>query len=228
MTRQTVARLVLAVVFVGLLATPYLMRRFGPRAAPAAPAAGVDARAQYGFRLTESAKAAGLDFVHEAPTLDAKLAHIMPQVASMGAAVVGRRFRCRWPSRSVCHQQPRGIREPVVQESRRRHVRGRRRAVERRRSESSRDRRVDGLGVGRLRQRRLRGPADLSLGPRGAVPQRRRTRLHARDRRGESAALGEHQHRRVVRLRSRRADRHLHGRLLSGDASISGSSPTRR
>lgn len=77
----------LAVVFVGLLATPYLMRRFGPRAAPAAPAAGVDARAQYGFRLTESAKAAGLDFVHEAPTLDAKLAHIMPQVASMGAAV---------------------------------------------------------------------------------------------------------------------------------------------
>ncbi len=87
MTRQTSARLALAVVFVGLLATPYLMRRFGPRAAPAAPAAGVDARAQYGFRLTESAKAAGLDFVHEAPTLDAKLAHIMPQVASMGAAV---------------------------------------------------------------------------------------------------------------------------------------------
>ena len=37
--------------------------------------------------MTESAKAAGLDFVHEAPTLDPKLAHIMPQVASMGAAV---------------------------------------------------------------------------------------------------------------------------------------------
>ena len=86
MTRQTLARLVLAVVFAGLLATPYLMRRFGPRAAPAA-SAGMDARAQYGFRLTESAKAAGLDFVHEAPTLDPKLAHIMPQVASMGAAV---------------------------------------------------------------------------------------------------------------------------------------------
>jgi hypothetical protein len=28
-----------------------------------------------------------VDFVHEAPTLDAKLSHIMPQVASMGAAV---------------------------------------------------------------------------------------------------------------------------------------------
>jgi hypothetical protein len=35
----------------------------------------------------ESSKPAGLHFVHEAPTLDPKLAHIMPQVASMGAAV---------------------------------------------------------------------------------------------------------------------------------------------
>src|SRR6185295_15885194 len=35
----------------------------------------------------ESAAAAGLDFQHEAPTLDPKLGHIMPQVASMGAAV---------------------------------------------------------------------------------------------------------------------------------------------
>ena len=47
----------------------------------------IDPRSQYGFRLKESAKAAAIDFVHEAPTLDAKLAHIMPQVASMGAAV---------------------------------------------------------------------------------------------------------------------------------------------
>ena len=46
-----------------------------------------DAAARYGFRLTEVSKDAGISFVHEAPTLDAKLAHIMPQVASMGAAV---------------------------------------------------------------------------------------------------------------------------------------------
>jgi hypothetical protein len=76
----------LGVVLVALLATPFLIRKFGARRAPeAVPAA--DARARYGFSLTESAKAAGLDFVHEGPTLDAKLAHIMPQVASMGAAV---------------------------------------------------------------------------------------------------------------------------------------------
>jgi enediyne biosynthesis protein E4 len=80
------ARLVLAVVFVGMLLTPLLIRRLGSRGAPALPAE-QRAASPYGFRLTESSKAAGLDFVHEAPTLDSKLAHIMPQVASMGAAV---------------------------------------------------------------------------------------------------------------------------------------------
>jgi hypothetical protein len=82
------ARPILAVLFVLMLATPAIVRRFS--ASPAAGArasAGVDARDRYGFSLTESSKAAGLQFVHEAPTLDGKLAHIMPQVASMGAAV---------------------------------------------------------------------------------------------------------------------------------------------
>jgi hypothetical protein len=78
-------RPILLVIFIALLATPFLMRRFGPRAA--APAGQADALSRYGFRLTETAMAAGLDFVHEAPILDRRLDHIMPQVASMGAAV---------------------------------------------------------------------------------------------------------------------------------------------
>ena len=77
---------VLLLLFLALLATPSLMRRYGPRAATAAGGA-VDPRAQYGFRLVESAETAGLAFVHEGPTLDSKLSHIMPQVASMGASV---------------------------------------------------------------------------------------------------------------------------------------------
>jgi enediyne biosynthesis protein E4 len=76
-------RPLLAVLFLAMLATPVLMRRF--RSAPAP--AGSDPLERYGFRLTEDARASGLDFVHEAPTLDARLAHIMPQVSSMGAAV---------------------------------------------------------------------------------------------------------------------------------------------
>ena len=43
--------------------------------------------ARYGFCFQEVAKAAGIDFTHQAPSLDARLAHIMPQVAAMGAAV---------------------------------------------------------------------------------------------------------------------------------------------
>jgi len=77
-------RPLVAVVFVALLATPLVLRRIREQSRAAA---GSDSLKQYGFRLTESAKAAGLDVVHEAPTLDPKLAHIMPQVASMGAAV---------------------------------------------------------------------------------------------------------------------------------------------
>jgi hypothetical protein len=81
------ARAVIALVFVGLLLTPSLIRRFGHPDAAAGSGASGDASSRYGFRLTESASAAGLNFVHGAPTLDPRLAHIMPQVASMGAAV---------------------------------------------------------------------------------------------------------------------------------------------
>ncbi len=80
-------RVLLAVILVGLLMTPYLIRRFGQPTVAIPTSGHADPLTQYGFRLTESAKKAGLEFVHEAPTLDARLAHIMPQVASMGAAV---------------------------------------------------------------------------------------------------------------------------------------------
>ena len=83
-------RLVLSVVFLALLATPALMRRLRPRAVE--PGREADARQRYGMVLTESAKAAGLDFVHEAPTLDSKLDHIMPQVSAMGADLGGWSF----------------------------------------------------------------------------------------------------------------------------------------
>ena len=53
---------------------------------------------RFGFTLVESAKAAGVDFVHQGPTFDHKLDHIMPQVASMGAAVAVADFdRDGWP-----------------------------------------------------------------------------------------------------------------------------------
>ncbi len=54
--------------------------------------------ARHGFHLQEVSHAAGIDFVHQAPALDAKLAHIMPEVASMGASVSVVDFdRDGWP-----------------------------------------------------------------------------------------------------------------------------------
>jgi hypothetical protein len=81
------ARAVLALIFIGLLATPLAIRRWRASRAASTPSAQADALARYGFRLTESSKAAGVAVTHEGPTLDPRLAHIMPEVASMGAAV---------------------------------------------------------------------------------------------------------------------------------------------
>lgn len=42
---------------------------------------------RHGLGLVDAAAARGLAFTHVAPTFDAQLAHIMPQIAAMGAAV---------------------------------------------------------------------------------------------------------------------------------------------
>jgi enediyne biosynthesis protein E4 len=82
------ARIILIVVFVALLAIPLVVKKLSARRE--ASSANMDAQsalARYGFRLEEVSKTAGVNFVHQAPTLDHRLDHIMPQVASMGAGV---------------------------------------------------------------------------------------------------------------------------------------------
>src|SRR5579862_8080140 len=88
MKRVPVARVLLIVFFVGLLLTPLVVRRLSSEHNASATTLDISsAVARHGFYLQEVSHAAGIDFVHEGPTLDPKLAHIMPQVASMGAAV---------------------------------------------------------------------------------------------------------------------------------------------
>ena len=77
---------------------------------------------------------------------------------------VGRRREQRRLARSLFHEQPLRVSQCVVPEPRRRHVRRRRRGRRRRERESPRRRRVDGCDMGRLRQRRARGPVDLQVG----------------------------------------------------------------
>ncbi len=88
MKRVPIARILLIVFFVGLLLTPIVVKRVSSARKASATTLDISsAVARHGFHLEEVAHASGIDFVHQGPTLDPKLAHIMPEVASMGASV---------------------------------------------------------------------------------------------------------------------------------------------
>src|SRR5580693_124683 len=88
MTGNRIARAILVLFFIGLLATPFVIKRISSgRDADRSKADAKTALARYGFYLQEVSHSAGVNFVHQAPTLDHKLDHIMLKVASMGAAV---------------------------------------------------------------------------------------------------------------------------------------------
>src|SRR5262245_19417959 len=84
--RQRVLWMIWEAVLVGSLAAVHVLNR---RASDGRKGDGSSERdpSPYGFHLQESAKRLGVDFQHHAPTFDEKLAHIMPQIASTGAAV---------------------------------------------------------------------------------------------------------------------------------------------
>jgi hypothetical protein len=88
MKRSPTARILVSILFAGLLAAPLVVRHFSAQAKSGGLRPDADASlARYGFSLEDVSRAAGIDFVHQAPVLDSKLAAIMPEVASMGAAV---------------------------------------------------------------------------------------------------------------------------------------------
>jgi hypothetical protein len=87
MKKILIARILVVLFFAALLAVPWMVRHFSVPARAGANPGAQAALARYGFSLQEVAHAAGIDFVHQAPTLDSKLDGIMPEVASMGASV---------------------------------------------------------------------------------------------------------------------------------------------
>jgi len=80
-------KIVLVVLFLATLAGLLVMRRLDMQGNLPTTSKSKDALARHGFYLEEVSSSAGIKFVHQAPTLDHKLDHIMPLVASMGAAV---------------------------------------------------------------------------------------------------------------------------------------------
>jgi enediyne biosynthesis protein E4 len=88
MTGNRIARAILVLFFMGLLATPFIIKRMSAgREADRSKADAKTALARHGFYLEEVSHAAGINFVHQSPKLDPKLYPIMPEVASMGASV---------------------------------------------------------------------------------------------------------------------------------------------
>ncbi len=83
-TRQRVAQAVWTALLVASLAAVWTLNRRTVGLTAGTPVA---TASRYGFQLREVAKASGIDFVHQAPTFDRQLEHIMPQVASTGASV---------------------------------------------------------------------------------------------------------------------------------------------
>ena len=93
MTLHTRARALWVVWFAILAGSLFAMVRLNKAATGA-----VATNNRFGFTLVESAKQLGVDAVHQGPTFDHKLDHIMPQVASVGAAVAVADFdRDGWP-----------------------------------------------------------------------------------------------------------------------------------
>ena len=87
---SVLARIVTIIVFVSMLAIPLLLE-LEAEALPERPANNEAARKKsldlFGFYLEDIAGQSGVDFVHHPPKLDARLDHILPSIASMGASV---------------------------------------------------------------------------------------------------------------------------------------------
>ncbi len=88
MTQNRTARIIVSILFVGMLALPLAIKWASARRSAAKSELDAQtALAHHGFYFREVSHAAGVNFVHQAPQLDARLEPIMPQVASMGASV---------------------------------------------------------------------------------------------------------------------------------------------
>ncbi len=149
MKASRTARVILAILFLGMLATPLAIRQVSARREEAqAKLDEGQAIARYGFHLQEVSQQAGIHFVHQAPTLDAKLEGIMPEVASMGAAVSIVDFdRDGWPDLYATNSAA-GSSEPPLPQYARRRLPGRRPANGPGRREPVRNWRLHGSRLG--------------------------------------------------------------------------------
>ena len=210
MSRRTVHGILLA-AFVLLLAVP-VVRKYGLWTTPEKKVA------HYGFALEEVARKSGIDFVHRGPTFDAKLSHIMPHVAAMGAAVSVVDFdRDGWQDLYVTNSAV-GAANRLYRNL----GNGQFEDVAERVGVANLNPAGTGISVGAvwggLRQRRLRRSFRVQMGSAGVVAQRGRTGVHPGERGRGFARLDQRRKRGLAGLRLRRASGSVCGRLLAGCA----------
>jgi enediyne biosynthesis protein E4 len=86
--QKRLPRAIITVFFLGLIAAPLVVKKMNASGSGnSRPVAQSEAWNRYGFQFQEVSKQSGVNFTHQAPTLDSRLEPIMPNVASMGAAV---------------------------------------------------------------------------------------------------------------------------------------------
>ncbi len=86
--QKRLPQIAIMIFFVALIAAPLVVKQWSARnGTEHRPVNTAEAVSRYGFQFQEISKDAGVAFTHQAPTLDARLNHIMPNIASMGAAV---------------------------------------------------------------------------------------------------------------------------------------------
>lgn len=85
---RSYVKIIVALLFVGLLALPICLERLSGNSDknPGFEDKG-QGNKRFGFSLEEVSKQSGIKFVHQSPLLDPEFSHILPQVASMGASV---------------------------------------------------------------------------------------------------------------------------------------------
>jgi len=77
----------MTIIFIVLLAGPFVIRQIAGARVDRSNLNEKAALERHGLYFQEVSRSAGIQFSHQGPTLDHKLDHVMPEVASMGAAV---------------------------------------------------------------------------------------------------------------------------------------------
>src|SRR5699024_9393379 len=82
------SKILLTVFFVVLLASPFIISNYGKWTSDLDSTLNREsALERFGFYMEDVTAEWAVDFTHQVPSLDPRLNHIMPQIASVGASV---------------------------------------------------------------------------------------------------------------------------------------------